>query len=54
MKTEYVTKDQVFKLIEQAGKFDPDSDYYVDEILNDLRLWVYMLSPADVVPREVR
>lgn len=46
---ELVRKSDVLRLIDSV-EFDADADYYVDDILNDLRLWVQMLEPVD--PKE--
>ena len=46
MKMDLVRKSDVLKLIDSV-EFDADADYYVDDILNDLRLWVQALEPVN-------
>lgn len=41
-----VRKSDVLKLIDSV-EFNADADYYVDDILNDLRLWVQALEAVD-------
>lgn len=42
---ELVRKSDVLRLIDSV-EFDADADYYVGDVLNDLRLWAKMLEPV--------